>query len=181
MAIPALEKKEGMPLREFLAEAHNQPFDLINGEKKYLSPQIYGHARTDHALLFALIAFLMGKKLGEVFSETTFILANRDDANWVKGSRTPDIMFFAGDRVAQYEAATTDHRERQRALVPDFVVEGVSPNDAFSDIDEKIDAYLKDGVRLIWLIDPQRRKAFVYVSGSDQPLHLNWAAINRCI
>lgn len=170
--MPNTETKVGMPLHDFLAEAHQQPFDLINGERKYLLPHLYGHDKTVRILLFAIIAFLTGRKLGEVFSETTFILPDKVDSNWVKGSRTPDIMFFTGNRLADYEAEHPDHRERPLALIPDFVIEVVSPNDSFSDIDEKIDAYLKDGVRLIWLIDPQRRKAIIYEAGKDQPFHM---------
>jgi Uma2 family endonuclease len=47
----------------------------------------------------------------------------------------------------------------------------VSPTDSFSKIDEKVDAYLADGVRLVWVLDPQRRKAVVYTA-DDAPKHL---------
>ena len=38
-----------------------------------------------------------------------------------------------------------------------------------SETDEKIDAYLADGVRLIWQIDPQRRKAIEFSPDAEQP------------
>jgi Uma2 family endonuclease len=36
-------------------------------------------------------------------------------------------------------------------------------------MDEKIDAYLLDGVRLLWVIDPQRRKTVIYAPDMEQP------------
>lgn len=117
------------------------------------------------------------KLLGEVFSETTFVLPDTDDANWVIGSRIPDIMFYTGDRIAEYIAKTPDWRSRPVLLVPDFVIEVISPTDAFSDVDKKIDAYLADGVRLIWVIDPQRRKAFIHAPDMEQPRQLTGDAV----
>jgi hypothetical protein len=38
-------------------------------------------------------------------------------------------------------------------------------------VDEKVDVYLRDGVRLVVVLDPQRRKGVVYSPGA-QPLHL---------
>jgi Uma2 family endonuclease len=61
--------------------------------------------------------------------------------------------------------------------VPYLVAEVVSPTDKFSELDEKIDAYLADGVRLIWVIDPQRRKAIVYRPDAEQPTHLSGAGV----
>jgi Uma2 family endonuclease len=39
-------------------------------------------------------------------------------------------------------------------------------------IQDKIDGYLADGVRLVWLVDPQRRKVVIYTPDSDQQLTL---------
>ncbi|MBC7869484.1 MAG: Uma2 family endonuclease [Chitinophagaceae bacterium] len=89
----------------------------------------------------------------------------------------PDVSFFAAERIAAYVAQTPEWKERPFALVPDMVVEVVSPNDHYSEIDEKVDVYLADGVRLIWVIDPQRRKATVHTPDSDQPLHLKGDAV----
>jgi Uma2 family endonuclease len=112
------------------------------------------------------------KKLGMVLMEATFVLPDTHDPNWVTGSRTPDILFITQDRIEAYWAANPDWEENPYLIVPDFVIEIVSPTDSFSKIDEKVDAYLADGVRLVWVLDPQRRKAFVY-SPDDEPKHLS--------
>jgi Uma2 family endonuclease len=81
-------------------------------------------------------------------------------------------MYYAPGRLQVYKAQTPDWHTRPYALVPDFVAEVVSPNDKVSELDRKVDAYLADGVRLIWVIDPQRRKAVVYAPDLEQPIHL---------
>jgi Uma2 family endonuclease len=51
----------------------------------------------------------------------------------------------------------------------------------FSDVDEKVDAYLSDGVRLIWVIDPQRKKLIAHAPDFEQPVHyaaFNWFCLN---
>lgn len=52
------------------------------------------------------------------------------------------------------------------------MIEVVSPTDKVSQLDEKIDAYLLDGVRLIWVIDPQRYKAAVHAPDLEHPLQI---------
>jgi Uma2 family endonuclease len=47
-------------------------------------------------------------------------------------------------------------------LIPDLAVEIVSKNDSYSDVQDKVETYQADGVRLIWVIDPIRRKVDVY-------------------
>ena len=51
-------------------------------------------------------------------------------------------------------------------IYPDLVVEIISPTDKYTDINIKVDTYLADGVKLIWIIDPQRQTIAVY-DGSD--------------
>jgi Uma2 family endonuclease len=161
-----------MPLDEFIALGNDQPFELINGERLPKMPNVFGHSEMIRQLFLLLHAHSQAEQSGEVYSETTFILPDADDADWVEGSRIPDVMFFAGERIKQYKAEHPDHHSRPLALVPDLVIEVVSPNDSYSKIDETVDAYLLDGVRLIWVLDPQRRKATVHAPDLEQPLHI---------
>jgi len=173
----ASREKVGMPLSEFLEQSSKQPFELINGERIIKRPNVAGHSEIIRTLFLALYHFVISKLLGEVYSETTFVLPDAGESNWVSGSRIPDIMYYAGTRMAEYKADNPDWRGKPFAIVPDFVIEIVSPTDTFSDVDKKIDAYLADGVRLIWVVDPQRRKAIVYAPDAEQPLHLAGDAV----
>lgn len=169
--------KIGMPLDEFLELGNQQPFELINGERKPKLVNMFLHSKTIRLLFRLLDSYSLADNAGETYFETTFILPDTDDSNWVKGSRIPDVMFYSGDRIKKYEMEYPDSDAHPLALVPDLVVEVVSPNDKVSELDEKIDAYLLDGVRMIWVIDPQRRKAVIYAPDADQPRHLAGDAV----
>ncbi len=168
--------KTGMALDDFLRLQDEQPFELINGERIPKLPNVAGHSDANHRLFGLLFVFLNANPLGTVLMETTFILPDHDDSNWVEGSRIPDLMFYSADRLAAYKAQTPDWKDRPYALVPDLVVEIVSPNDSYSKVDEKVDAYLADGVRLIWVLDPQRRKATIHAPDLELPIPLKLGA-----
>lgn len=163
----------GMPLADFIRLYDEEgPFELINGERKKRVPNVIGHSDAIRALFRALDHHSLSTGIGETYSETSFILPDAYDTDWVEGSRIPDVMFVAAERIAAYKSAIPEYKERPLALVPDFVAQIISPNDKISEMDRKIDQYLTDGVRLIWIIDPQRRKAIVYAPDQKQPLHL---------
>jgi Uma2 family endonuclease len=162
----------GMSLEDFLESSSLHPFELINGKQKLLMPTISIHSEIIRILFLALYLYAVETAAGEVFNETTFILPDPHNRNWVQGSRTPDVMLYSGTRLADYKAETPDWRKRPYALVPDLAIEVVSPTDRYSDIDEKIDVYLQDGVRLIWVIDPERRKVTIHAPDLENPLVL---------
>ena len=47
-------------------------------------------------------------------------------------------------------------------LDPDFVIELMSPTDELRDLQQKMLEYLECGVKLAWLIDPDRRQVEIY-------------------
>jgi Uma2 family endonuclease len=47
---------------------------------------------------------------------------------------------------------------------PDLAVEVLSPTDRARQVLDKVGEYLEAGVRLVWVIDPERRSAVVYRS-----------------
>jgi Uma2 family endonuclease len=163
----AINVRIGMPLADFIAESNDQVFELIHGQRVPKMPPVAGHNESLDTLYMRLRSHTDAHDLGLTRSETTFVLPDEYDEHWVTGSRTPDVMFIAKARIEAYRAAHSDWRDKPYLIVPDFVAEITSPNDSFSDVDAKVDAYLADGVRLIWIIDPQRRKAFVYTRDDD--------------
>jgi Uma2 family endonuclease len=162
----------GMSLAEFLEEAPRQPFELINGEKRLIMPTVLAHNLIIRLLFRILDAYVVAQKLGEMFFELTFILPDSYSSDLVKGSRTPDLMFYSGDRVARYMAENPGHGDRPLPLVPDLVIEVISPTDNYNDVLEKVNAYLADGVRMIWLVEPKSRTVTVYEVDEERLLLL---------
>jgi Uma2 family endonuclease len=63
--------------------------------------------------------------------------------------RVPDISVVRGDPGEQILTRP-----------PFLCIEILSPKDAMSSMQERIDDYLSFGVENIWIIDPRRKKAF---------------------
>jgi Uma2 family endonuclease len=100
-------------------------------------------------------------KLGKVFSSSTiFNLPNG-------GDRSPDAAWVRLDR---WEALTPEQQEKFPPICPDFVIELRSRTDRLPPLQEKMREYLRSGLRLGWLIDPQNQQVEIYRSGQESEL-----------
>jgi Uma2 family endonuclease len=80
--------------------------------------------------------------------------------------RAPDVAYVTEARLPQ--ARVPGYPE----LAPDLIVEVVSPSDRASEIQAKIDAWLRAGVQLAWVLYPTTRPTMVYrADGTTQLLH----------
>lgn len=152
-----------MTMDAFIQLAQHERFELINGERKLLMPPLYTHSWIIRFLMRIMDAFAQQHSLGQMFSETVFVIAYAP--NWVKGSRIPDLMFFTQARWDAYTAQTAGYRNMPIALVPDLVIEVISPTDIHREVMNKVDVYLQDGVKTVWLLDSDARRVMVYGGG----------------
>lgn len=96
-------------------------------------------------------------KLGKTYSPSTlFILPDGEkrmaDASWISKQKLKNLDWKARKSFAK--------------IVPDFIVEVRSPSDAVIDLKNKIQkVWLKNGVKLAWLIDPIDGTHWVYHQG----------------
>ncbi|HEY9630635.1 MAG TPA: Uma2 family endonuclease [Coleofasciculaceae cyanobacterium] len=92
-------------------------------------------------------------ELGEVFdSSTCFTLPNG-------ANRSPDVAWIARDR---WNALTPEQREKFPPICPDFGVELRSSSDALKPLQDKMQEYIANGVRLSWLLNYQERQVEIY-------------------
>lgn len=83
--------------------------------------------------------------------------------------RKPDVAFVRYGRFPG-EQLPPGHAH----LAPDLAAEVVSPNDTYEEVDEKIEEYLRAGVRLVWIISPKNHTIRVYrVNRSSHSLREN--------
>jgi Uma2 family endonuclease len=83
--------------------------------------------------------------------------------------RKPDVAFVSNGRFPD-EQLPLGHAH----LAPDLAAEVVSPNDTYEEVDEKIEEYLRAGVRLVWVISPKNHTVRVYrANGSSHSLREN--------
>ncbi len=84
--------------------------------------------------------------------------------------RSPDAAWFATGR---WEAVPLAEREGFPNLVPDFLIELVSPSDTLARQVAKMEEYAANGVVLGWLVIPPAREVRVYRPGPAAPeIHL---------
>ncbi len=85
-------------------------------------------------------------------SSTLFTLADGS-------KRSPDASWIRREKV---ENLSVREQEGFAAITPDFVVELCSPSDSWRLLQEKMLDYMRNGVQLGWLIDPQKKCAHMY-------------------
>jgi Uma2 family endonuclease len=145
---------------DFVEWYQREPFEYDNGEYiRIMSPQITRSGRSGFHIARLFADFVEENNLGEVFSEVPFVLVWESE-QWVKGSRTPDVMFYNAERM-QAILADPEWEDKPMIGAPDFVIEIISPTDQYAKIMSKIAGYLRDGVRLVWLVDPKERTVTV--------------------
>jgi Uma2 family endonuclease len=90
-------------------------------------------------------------------------------------NRSPDVSFILKER---WEALTLKDREKFPPIVPDFVLELMSPSDRLEDAQEKMEEYRENGVKLGWLINRKSRQVEIYRPGQETERLENPASIS---
>jgi Uma2 family endonuclease len=96
--------------------------------------------------------------LGEVFSSSTvFSLPGG-------GDRSPDAAWI---KLERWESLKPEQQEKFPPICPDFVIELRSRTDRLKPLQQKMQEYLRCGLRLGWLINPQDWQVEIYRLGQE--------------
>jgi Uma2 family endonuclease len=128
-------------------------YALVEGVLRMMSPAGGRHGRVAHVLGLILGNHVRSRQLGLVYAAETGFLLTRDPDT----VRAPDVAFVARER-----AVDIDDDLGFVTVVPDLVGEVVSPRDSFSDVEEKVLAWLTAGTRLVIVVDPKTRTLHAY-------------------
>ncbi len=110
------------------------------GETSYLNSDLTGQ----------VWAWNQKYKLGKVFdSSGGYFLANGFKPS-------PDVSWIANERLVGVSL------KQFIPIAPDFVIELRSVSDRLFPLQEKMQAYIENGVRLGWLINPQDKQVEIY-------------------
>lgn len=129
--------------------------ELIQGVLFETMPTGREHGEIAANTAFELLTFVRPRRLGVVTTSDSGVRLERDPDT----VREPDVAYFSGKRVG---------RGRVRGyseIVPDLVVEIVSPSDDFGDVGEKARMWLSFGVELVWVVRPDDRSVDVHRIG----------------
>ncbi len=133
-------------------------YELVGGELVEMAPTGARHGRVAIRSGSRLNAYVEQNDLGEVFAaETGFRLERQPDK-----VRAPDVAFVSKGRLPPGELP-----KGFLDIVPDLVIEVVSPGDTATYVQAKVEDWLQAGVRLVLVMYPDTRSVAVYRSLDD--------------
>lgn len=134
-------------------------WELINGELVAMAPAGGTHGRIEMEIGAPLYAFVKPRHLGLVYSsDTGFVLSENPPV-----VRMPDVGYVRTERLPP------DHDNGKfLRVVPDLVVEVISPSDRMVDVLAKVVVWLEAGVSLVWVVAPVSKTVTVF-SGDREP------------
>lgn len=119
-------------------------YELDNGRLVMISPTGWRHGSLQTRIASALYGHGEQEGHGQVFCETGIIL-------WRKPDRVlgPDVAF-----VARRSMPLQESPEGYLETIPELVVEVRSKNDSKPYVERKVADFLKAGVKIVWVVDP---------------------------
>jgi len=132
-------------------------FEIIDGQHVELSPTSILANRVASMIQVYLGHYLLSNPLGETLMETLFRLPLPVDRN-----RRPDVSFVSAQSIAQ--APPQPGSDNAWAVLPELMVEVVSPHDLAEEIIERLNEYFAAGTKLVWVVYPTQRLLYIYQS-----------------
>lgn len=124
-----------------------------NGKITVISPVSTGSGDNE-AEFIADLKMYSRKNGGSSFSSSTgFTLPD-------SSVKSPDAAYVSAEKMA---ALSSEDLKRFAKVVPDFVVEVISPSDSLTDAQQKMTGvWLANGVALGWLVNVEEEKVWIY-------------------
>ena len=130
-------------------------WEVIDGELVAMSPTGLGHLRPLASLIYVLLAFVRPRRLGEVLLPDSGVVLSEHPLT----VRAPDTGFIRAERLQD-----VDDMGYFR-VVPDLIVEVVSPSNRASEVIAKALLWLKAGATIVWSIDPESETVTIFKAG----------------
>ncbi|MBW4637261.1 MAG: Uma2 family endonuclease [Gloeocapsa sp. UFS-A4-WI-NPMV-4B04] len=134
------------------------------GELLIVSP-VGGEGGSREAdLIGDLVFWNRRSKMGKAFSSSTcFKLPNG-------ANLSPDAAWVTWERWSQL---TLEQQKKFPPICPDFVIELRSESDTLEPLQQKMQEYINNGLRLGWLINPQDRQVEIYKANQPKQVLQN--------
>jgi Uma2 family endonuclease len=153
--------KNQLTVEEFLALPENDTaYEFVNGEAvaKYkneqMSPKFF-HSSTIGALFILLSAW--AQEQGRVVVEWGVKLT-RNQENWIS---VPNLTYVS------YNCLPADWlKDEACPVIPELVIEIISPGQTFGDMIDKATYYLQAGILLVWIVDTISQTITVFTLSS---------------
>jgi Uma2 family endonuclease len=133
-------------------------YELVRGELRKMTPAGADHGSVGAEIIISLGAHVKKYRLGKVYnSDTGFRISRNPDT-----VRSPDAAFVRAERAGATRAFFEG--------APDVAFEVVSPNDRYTEIEEKTRDWLRAGVQAVVIVDPDAGSARIERRGRGTPV-----------
>jgi Uma2 family endonuclease len=137
-------------------ENSDRRFELVRGKVIEVPPPTKIHGVVSANIAYALGGYIRQRQVGYITTNDSGTVLEHDP-DTVRG---PDVAYFTdASRFAELHPKWGEHP-------PVLAVEVLSPNDRINRVLSKIDDYMNNGVRLVWLVDPEDKSVRVFRAGS---------------
>lgn len=133
-------------------------YELIDGELQRMPPAGGKHGEVGTEFVRHLGNWVVPADLGKVYTPDTGFYIYHEPLTIV----APGASFVRKDRLPP-----ADEREGYLDVIPDLVVEVVSPSESALDVEHKVSRYRAVGVPLVWVAYPRRRAVLAHRLGQD--------------
>jgi Uma2 family endonuclease len=140
-------------VEEFLRSGENARSEYAHGEKWDKPLPNKHHAGVHLRLGSALVQYGKQSGKGKPFSEWHHRFGPDDDTRIY----VPDLVFVRAPRHTQ----VPDYADR----ASDVMIEIVSPSELAPRLTAKVEFYLQNGAKSVWVVDPRERRIDVYAPG----------------
>ena len=130
-------------------------YELVRGMLAEVAVTGYEHAEVEANVFRLLDQHVWPRRLGRVTGGgAMFRLQQEPDT-----LRRPDVAFVRTDRLP-----ARDQRRSYAQFIPELAVEILSPSNTAAEMRDKVAEYLRVGVRLVWVVDPERETVTIHTS-----------------
>jgi Uma2 family endonuclease len=169
-----MQLKNKLTLEEFLSLPETDTiYELVDGaalpkyKNEQMSPKFF-HGSTTGSL-FILLSKWAQKKGRVVIEWSVKLTKNKQD--WIP---VPDLTYVS------YQRLPLDWlKDEPCPVIPELVIEIISPGQTFGDMIEKATYYLQAGISLVWIVDTVSQTITVFTSSSLPTTYRNQQIISH--
>lgn len=138
---------------EFFKLPDMGPCELIRGRIVPMNPPGFRHGRVGARICFLLELYLENNDIGRAATLDAGVVTEHDP-DTVRGA---DVLYYSYERLPADEDPE-DYPE----LPPEIIWEVLSPGNVHSKMLAKVGEYLEAGVRVVCVVDPERKTFVTY-------------------
>lgn len=142
--------------KEYRSLEDTAPSELVRGKIVPLKQAHFDHGNIEWNFARVLGTFVEANDLGKIAVGEVGVYTQRSPDT----VRAAEVVLVSNERLERRSSGFLD-------VAPDLIVEVHGSNEAWQRLQRKVVEYFDCGVRLVWVVDPRKRRVVVYRSPTD--------------